>query len=192
MTAHPPPFDRRRFLHHGARLAVSATAIASLASARAAQGPPADTTASRALNLAHNHTGERIALVFAQGQRYLPDALQALNHFLRDHYTGEVGCIDPRLFDMMHRVQQTLGSGTAYEVISGYRCSATNERLRRQGGGGVARRSLHMDGQAIDVRLRGVALSELHAAARGLAAGGVGYYQRDRFVHLDTGRPRHW
>lgn len=192
MSTHPAPTNRRRFLHQGARLAVSASAIASLGVARAAPGPLPDTTASRALNLAHTHTGERIELVYAQGQRYLPDALQALNHFLRDHYTGEVGRIDPQLFDMLHRVQQTLGSGTAYEVISGYRCSQTNERLRNQGGGGVAKRSLHMDGQAVDVRLRGVALADLHAAARSLAAGGVGYYQRDRFVHLDTGRPRHW
>ena len=85
-----------------------------------------------------------------------------------------------------------LGAGSAVEVISGYRCAATNQRLRQSGGGGggVAQRSLHMDGRAIDVRLRGVPLADLRDAALSLRACGVGLYPRDQFVHLDTGRPR--
>ena len=83
-----------------------------------------------------------------------------------------------------------LGAGSAVELISGYRCAATNQRLRQSGGGGVAQRSLHMDGRAIDVRLRGVPLADLRDAALSLRARGVGLYPRDQFVHLDTGRPR--
>jgi len=148
--------------------------------------------AERSLALSHTHTGERIALTFAVGDSYLPDALATLDHFLRDHYTGEVGRIEPQLFDLLHRVQQALGAGGAYEVISGYRCPATNDRLRETGGGGVARRSLHTEGRAIDVRLAGVALAELRDAGLALRAGGVGFYARERFVHLDTGRVRSW
>jgi uncharacterized protein YcbK (DUF882 family) len=115
-----------------------------------------------------------------------------LNHFLRDHYTGEVGSMDPQLFDLLHRVRRALGSTAAFQVISGYRAPATNLRLRLTRGGGVARNSLHTEGRAIDVRLPGVALAELRDAALSLRAGGVGFYPREDFVHLDTGRVRHW
>lgn len=79
-----------------------------------------------------------------------------------------------------------------FQVISGYRCAATNDRLRTSRGGGVAKRSLHMDGKAINIRIPGVSLAELHNAALSLKAGGVGYYPRDQFVHIDTGRVRSW
>jgi uncharacterized protein YcbK (DUF882 family) len=118
--------------------------------------------------------------------------MATLNRLLRDHYTGEVGTMDPLVFDQLHRVQQLLGGRRAFEVISGYRCPATNSRLRATRGGGVARNSLHLEGRAIDVRLPGMALSELRDAARSLQAGGVGYYPREQFVHLDTGRVRTW
>lgn len=192
MTHAGPPRQRRHFLQQGLRLAACAGAVGAWTAPRAAPLPTGQGAGSRALRLAHTHTGERIELVYAQGRNYLPQALSALNHFLRDHHSGEVGRIDPALFDLLHGLQQALGAARPYEVISAYRCPATNQRLRQSGGGGVARRSLHMDGQAIDVRLVGVPLEDLQRAARGLAAGGVGYYPRDRFVHLDTGRPRHW
>ncbi|HEX6363700.1 MAG TPA: DUF882 domain-containing protein, partial [Albitalea sp.] len=115
-----------------------------------------------------------------------------LNRFLRDHYTGDVGRIDPQVFDLLHRVQGLLGHRDALEVISGYRSPATNTRLQQTRGGGVATRSLHMDGRAIDVRLRGVPLAEVRDAALSLQAGGVGYYPHEQFVHLDTGRVRRW
>ncbi len=89
----------------------------------------------------------------------------------------------------MHRL---LGGVQAFEVIWAYRCEATNEKLRGSRGGGVARHRLHMEGRAIDMRLPGVPLADLRDAARSLAAGGVGYYPREQFVHLDTGRVRHW
>lgn len=194
MTKHAPPNDRRHFLRQGARWAAATGALTGLAAApaRAALAPAAGTSGARGLALAHTHTREQIELVYALDDRYLPDALGSLNHFLRDHYTGDVGRIDPRLFDLLHRVRQVLGSSAEYEVISGYRCPTTNNRLRNTRGGGVAQRSLHMDGQAIDVRLRGVALTDLRDAALSLGAGGVGFYPHDQFVHLDTGRRRSW
>jgi len=152
----------------------------------------ASAPATRGLRLDHTHTRERIATVYAQADRYVPEALGALNHFLRDHYRGEVGRIDPRLFDLLHAVQKTLGTGQAFEVISGYRSPATNAALRSAHGRGVASRSLHMDGMAIDVRLPGVPLSDLRDAALSLRAGGVGYYPSEQFVHIDTGRVRRW
>lgn len=189
----PPhfPSDRRRFLRHGARLALGAGALAA-ATVHAAQASDTADRGQRLLAMAHTHTGETLELAYAQGPLYLPEALGTLNHFLRDHYSGEVGRIDPRLFDLLHRLRLALGSNAEYEVISGYRCPATNQRLRSSRGGGVARRSLHMDGQAIDLRLRGTALGDLRDAALSLRGGGVGFYPRDRFVHLDTGRVRRW
>lgn len=153
--------------------------------------PPSEHGA-RKLALLHAHTGERISLVYAEGARYEPQALQALDRFLRDHYSGDVGQIDPLLFDLMHRLQAMLGNRRAFEVISGYRSERTNMRLRETRGGGVARNSLHMEGRAIDVRLPGVTLADLRRAAVSLQAGGVGYYASDRFVHLDTGPVRYW
>lgn len=201
MTTAKHPSDRRHFLHQGGRFAVRTVAAGAAASALgglthspalAAPAPDATTPSARALAMSHTHTGEQIALTYAQDGCYLPDALGTLNRFLRDHYSGQVGLIDPRLFDLLHRVRQVLGSAAEYEVISGYRAPQTNERLRLTRGGGVARHSLHMDGQAIDVRLEGVALADLRDAALSLRAGGVGFYPRDRFVHLDTGRVRSW
>jgi uncharacterized protein YcbK (DUF882 family) len=177
------PQARRHFLRRGAAALIASPAL--MLPAHASTGP------ARELELHHTHTNERIALAFASGDRYDPGALQALNHFLRDHYTGDVGVIDPRLFDLLYRVGQRCG-GRAFEVISGYRCPATNDRLRQTGGGGVARRSLHMDGRAIDIRLTSVALDDLREAALSLRAGGVGYYPRERFVHIDTGPVRRW
>lgn len=146
----------------------------------------------RSLALDHTHTGERLTLVYAVGNLYVPDALTSLNHFLRDHYSGEVGVIDPALFDLLHRVRLELGASQSFQVISGYRCPTTNETLRTSRAGGVAKHSLHMEGKAIDVRLPGVPLADLRDAARSLRAGGVGYYPGEQFVHIDTGRVRTW
>lgn len=188
---------RRRFLRHlaGAASTLLPAVVAPQAAALAASGL-AGGSGVRALAMHHSHTGERIDMVYASGTHYLPEALGALNHFLRDHYNGQVGRIDPALFDVLHRVRSLLGidaqSSARFEVISGYRSPATNRFLRKTRGGGVASRSLHLQGQAIDVRLTGVPLAELRDAALTLKAGGVGYYPREQFVHLDTGRFRTW
>ena len=178
---------RRHFLRQTARIAAAA-ALPSLAT-RAALASVPD---ARGLALVHTHTHEKIDLVYASGERYVPEALGWLNRFLRDHYTGDIGVIDPQVFDLLHRVQQTLGSKGAFEVISGYRCPATNNHLRQTRNGGVATKSLHMEGRAIDVRLPGVPLADLHQAALSLRVGGVGFYPHEQFVHLDTGRVRSW
>jgi uncharacterized protein YcbK (DUF882 family) len=182
------PNERRRFLSRGVQIAAAA---ALPAGARAARTVP-EAPDARALAFFHTHTQERIEIVYAVGDGYVPQALGSLNRFMRDHYTGDVGVIDPVLFDLLHRVRLELGCAQSFDVISGYRCPATNGRLRSTRGGGVAQRSLHMDGRAIDVRLPGVALADLRDAALSLRAGGVGYYPRESFVHIDTGRVRSW
>jgi len=186
--------DRRRFLHHGlrhgARLGAAAAALPALvvpgrALARLAEGP-------RELAMNHLHTGETIDVVYARGSRYDTQALGSLDHFLRDHYSGDVGQIDPQLHDLLFAVHRVVGSKTPFHVISGYRSPATNAHLKATRGGGVATRSLHMQGQAIDVRIPGVPLVDLRDAALSLKGGGVGYYPREQFVHIDVGRVRRW
>ncbi|MBP5997758.1 MAG: YcbK family protein [Azonexus sp.] len=178
--------SRRLFLSRAARLAV-AGAVLPLAKPALASLPNA-----RSLDFDHTHTGERISVVFAVGNHYVPDALLTLNRFLRDHYSGEVGAIDPQLFDLLFKTRQELGTDQVFQVISGYRCAATNSHLRNSRGGGVARQSLHMHGKAIDIRIPGIPLSDLRDAAKSLNAGGVGFYPRDKFVHVDTGKVRYW
>lgn len=177
---------RRHFLRHTATVAAAGVVPGLATPARAALA------GARDLAMAHTHTHEQLDLVYAVHERYLPESLGRLNRFLRDHYSGEVGQMDPQLFDLLHRVRQMLGSTAAFEIISGYRAPATNQHLRLTRGGGVASKSLHTEGRAVDVRLPGVALADLRDAALALRAGGVGYYPRERFVHLDTGRVRHW
>lgn len=146
----------------------------------------------RDLAMNHTHTREQIELTYAVGDRYLPEALSGLNRFLRDHYSGKVGSMDPGLYDIMYALSRSLKVRSPYQIISGYRSPHTNERLRARRGGGVAKRSLHMDGKAVDLRIPGVPLKELRDAALELKAGGVGYYPGSDFVHVDTGRVRSW
>jgi uncharacterized protein YcbK (DUF882 family) len=185
---HRPFATRRQFLHRAAGAAAVALPLVA-PSARAAASLPAE----RRLSLVHTHTRERIDLTYAEGGRYVSAALATLERFLRDHYSGAVGRIDPQLYDLLHRVQRELGADERMvEIVSAYRSPATNARLRETRGGGVARHSLHLEGRALDLRLPGVSLEDLRDAARSLAAGGVGYYAREKFVHLDTGRVRTW
>ena len=185
MTQHHQS-GRRGFLRRSAQFLLVGSAVP-LASPVMAAPPEA-----RTLSFDHTHTGERIALVYALGQQFVSQALTSLNHFLRDHYSGEVGLIDPQLFDLLHRIRQELGVAQPFQVISGYRSVATNNNLRNTRGGGVARHSLHMEGKAIDVRLPGVPLADLRDAALSRRTGGVGFYPREQFVHVDTGRVRSW
>ncbi|NOV23114.1 DUF882 domain-containing protein [Cupriavidus necator] len=187
---------RRRFLHTTGTLALAA-GLMPLAPRRAQASLPANQSLAglpnaRTLAFDHTHTGERVSLVYAVGDRFVPDALTTLNGFLRDHYSGKVGTIDPQLFDLLFQVRRELGTDQPFQVISGYRSPATNSRLRSTRGGGVAKHSLHMDGKAIDIRLAGVSLADVRDAAKSLQGGGVGYYESDQFVHIDTGRVRYW
>src|SRR5215475_2713363 len=177
---------RRFFMATAAPLALAGPIA--LMSTRA----PANGSAARALAFEHTHTRQTLALVYAIGNHYLHEALQQLNQFLRDHYSGEIGNMDPRLFDQLYELKTILGTEQAFHVISGYRCAATNLQLRKRGGGGVAQHSLHMEGRAIDIRLPGVALVQARDAALCMKAGGVGFYPGEDFIHLDTGQVRRW
>lgn len=180
--------NRRQILKHSMGIAglLLPAAGGALASSRLS------ITSERHLSFNHLHTRERTALVYAIGDQFVPSALSRLDHFLRDHYSGEVGRMDPELYNLLHRVRLELASTRPFDVISGYRSPHTNETLRTTRGGGVARRSLHTEGKAIDIRLPGVALTDLRDAAISLKGGGVGFYPRENFVHIDTGRVRHW
>jgi uncharacterized protein YcbK (DUF882 family) len=145
----------------------------------------------RALAFHHQHTGERLRAVYFADGTYLPESLREVRRVLRDWRTDEAVDIDPRLLDIVYLLQQRLGRRAPLEVICGYRSPATNAMLRRQGRG-VAKDSLHMHGMAIDLGFPGSELVAAHRAALALAAGGVGYYPRDGFVHLDSGAVRQW
>ena len=152
---------------------------------------PAAVRSPRTLSFYHTHTDERCSVLYYDNGRYLNDGLGELNRFLRDFRNDEVHRIDPALLDTLHALQQLTESRGRFEVISGYRSPTTNAMLRKASNG-VAKKSLHMQGRAIDVRLTDRDISKLHKAALTLKQGGVGYYRKSRFVHLDTGRVRSW
>jgi uncharacterized protein YcbK (DUF882 family) len=154
--------------------------------ARAASEP-------RCLSFVHLHTGERLSVEYADASGYRPDAMREVHRLLRDFRTGEVAPIDPALLDQLHTLALLTGTRQPFAIISGFRSSATNEMLRGgRAGSGVARRSLHLDGRAIDIRVAGVPLATLRDAALAMGRGGVGYYPGSDFVHLDSGRVRSW
>jgi len=146
----------------------------------------------RTLAFHHLHTEEKISVVYRIGDHYQRSALHKLNHFLRDFRTESSIAMDPGLFDILYDVKRRLGDpdGT-FEVLSAYRSPQTNAMLRRTSSG-VAKRSLHMTGQAIDVRFKDMHCRKIRDCALALQRGGVGYYSRSDFVHLDTGNVRRW
>lgn len=143
------------------------------------------------LYIYNTHTGEFFKDVYRSRGIYLPESLEMLNRILRDYRTGEVTRIDPELFDLLHAIQSGVQTKEAYHVVSAYRTRETNEYLRKIGRK-VARNSLHIAGKAVDVYLPDVALSTLRKKAVQLRSGGVGYYRRNHFVHIDTGNIRYW
>jgi uncharacterized protein YcbK (DUF882 family) len=147
--------------------------------------------APRELSMRNLHTGERVQVRYFEDGRYLPAAMKQLNHLLRDHRSGEAAVMDQRLFDQLHVVAAEARCVPDFEIISGYRSPATNEKLRERSEG-VARQSLHTQARAMDVRIPRVSCSRLREIAIGLQLGGVGYYAKSDFVHLDTGRVRTW
>ena len=146
---------------------------------------------TRSLRFENLHTGEKLAVEYFAAGRYVSEALTSVDHLLRDFRTGEVAVIDVALLDLMHRISVLTASSRAFQVISGYRSPSTNQALHQRSPG-VAGASLHMRGQAIDIRLPDTPLATLHEAALSMRAGGVGYYPSSGFVHVDTGRVRAW
>jgi uncharacterized protein YcbK (DUF882 family) len=175
---------RRRFL--GWSLAAGGALLIPGAKAAAAA-----TGAGRELEFYNLHTGEALRAVYWEGGRYLPDALAEIDYVLRDFRTGDVRSIDPALLDLLHRLRLALECNRPVQVISGYRCPATNAMLARRSNG-VAKNSYHVKGMAIDLRLPDRNLKDLRNAALTLAGGGVGYYPKSDFVHMDTGPVRSW
>lgn len=144
------------------------------------------------LHLFHTHTGERIDIVFRRGDAYVPDAITKLDHFLRDHRTNEVRHFDPRIYDTLEQLTYAVGRPNAeIDIVCGYRTPWSNEFLRARTAG-VAKNSLHLRAEAIDLRMPGVDTYQLRQAALSLHAGGVGYYPHSGFIHVDTGRVRQW
>lgn len=152
---------------------------------------PAPDAAYR-LRLFETHTNEHIDIVYRRGNEYIPSAVEELDHFLRDHRTGTIHHYDPRVFDLLHDLTASLGRPSEeIDVICGYRTPWSNNLLRSRSSA-VARHSLHMQAMAIDIRLPGVSTTRLRDAALALHRGGVGYYAREQFVHVDVGRVRRW
>lgn len=176
------PLHRRRLITGVLSLA-GAAAMAPIAQAAAA--------APRSLSLLNLHTGERLKATYFEGGDYVPDALSAMNTLLRDYRTGDVHPIAPNLLDLVATLQQQLETDATVHVISGYRSPKTNAALHERSSG-VATHSLHMQGEAMDIRIPGVDLAHLRNAALGLQRGGVGYYPASDFVHVDVGRVRRW
>jgi len=146
----------------------------------------------RALSFSHTHTGEKLHMEYHDGREYVPEALQEAEHFLRDFRSGDSYPIDKRIFDFLWELQQlSRTEKRPFHVISAYRSPATNAKLRKRSNG-VAKRSLHMQGKAIDVRVEGLETRKLYKAALSLKLGGVGCYSKSGFIHLDTGRIRTW
>lgn len=149
------------------------------------------TTAPRQITFNNLHTGERVEAVYWADGAYVDDGLQRIQRVLRDHRTDAEHPIDRRLLDLLSRLGTKLETKISFDVISGYRSPASNAKLHAASSG-VATRSLHMDGMAIDIRMPGVELKNIHRAALDIAGGGVGYYEKSQFVHVDVGRVRRW
>jgi len=181
-------FTRRQFLATaGAGIAAFSTMVLLPDLAFAAKELPA----TRSLAFRSLHTGEEVAATYLRDGRLQAEGVQVLNHVLRDWRSGEVWDMDPQLFDLLYALRRRMDSKAPFELISGYRSPKTNATLASNSGG-VAKRSLHMQGKATDIRLPERDLKALHKTALALQAGGVGLYTKSGFVHVDTGRVRHW
>ena len=142
--------------------------------------------------LTNIHTGESFDGVFWQNGSWVESSLTQLNKILRDRRSGKMHAINPELFHLMHKIQEEAGTPDQFEIICGYRSPETNAMMRKKSGG-VAKNSQHVKGNAIDLRLSGLKLKELRDIAKHMKAGGVGYYSRSNFVHIDIrSKPAYW
>jgi uncharacterized protein YcbK (DUF882 family) len=143
------------------------------------------------LELHNTHTDETLRVTFRNDSGFVPEALERLDKILGDHRSGEHRSMDPQLFVLLVDLAAAASVEPRYEIVSGFRSSVTNEKLRSNGGG-QAKNSQHIQGKAIDVRLKGVDTARLRDVAVSLRRGGVGYYAKSDFVHVDTARVRYW
>lgn len=183
VTSQRAGITRRCLLRLSGALLVGAMPMTALAHRKAEP--------ERKLRLLNLHTHEKINAIYWADGEYLPEVLTEIDYHLRDFRTGDVARIEPKLLDILYELQRRVDSNGVYHVISGYRSPKTNAMLA-QHRHGVAKKSLHTRGMAIDVKLPGRRLRDINRAARALKAGGVGYYPKSGFVHLDVGRVRYW
>ncbi|MDH4988198.1 DUF882 domain-containing protein [Aminobacter anthyllidis] len=148
---------------------------------------------TRTLKLYYTHTGEKAEITYKRNGRYDAAGLKKLNQFLRDWRRNEPTKMDPRLFDVVWEAYRSAGGRDYIHVVSAYRSPATNSLLRSRSSG-VAEKSQHMLGKAMDFFVPGVPLKKLRDAGLRVQAGGVGYYPRSGspFIHMDVGNVRHW
>ena len=177
--------SRRDLLVLGA--GVAAAGSLSTSSAHAAVHPRLD----RSIYLYNTHTGEFLRTVYWHSGHYQPAAMRQINKIMRDHYSGDVRTMDPKIIDLVALMQSKLGPHRPVHIVCGYRSPRTNAMLRRNTDG-VAAHSLHMEGKAIDLRIEGLSIEHLGRFARSLRRGGVGQYPDSDFVHVDVGKIRTW
>jgi|SRR5215472_4049185 len=181
----------KRLLGHLFAVMALAIIFSPVISAADSHGQPVSNQ-EKSLRLYNTHTGERIEVVFRRGDSYAPEALAKLDYFLRDHWNGEVRHFDPHLYDILSDLTDAVGHpGSEIEIVCGYRSPESNATLRAHTTG-VAKNSLHIQAEAIDLRMPGVDTLKLRQAALALGRGGVGYYPHSDFIHVDTGRVRQW
>lgn len=179
--------DRRHFLKQAASLGAAGVASSLLSPAAMARTVQEE----RTLHVYNIHTGETVSSTFWANGEYIDDGLMALDFLVRDHRADMAIAMQKQLYQNMYELQTLFNSKEPLYIISGYRAPASNASLR-QASSGVAEHSLHMQGRAIDIRIPGVSHRHLHRAALAMGNGGVGYYPKSGFIHIDTGRVRHW
>jgi uncharacterized protein YcbK (DUF882 family) len=185
-----PPYTRRQLIQ-GA-FAAGGVLCARFAAAEGEAGREPAAPVERHLELHNTHTDETVSVMYRQDEQYQENAIAALRHVMRDHRNDAVHEIDPALYDQLYDLALAARCAPRFEIISGYRSPESNARMAARPGSGVAKHSLHMEGRAIDVRLHQCSCAHLRDLALAAARGGVGYYRRSDFVHIDTGRFRTW
>lgn len=184
--------DRRSFLGIGAAT-LGGVLIPALSTPAAAANFKSGVISqgARRLSFRNTHTGEMFSGVYRVGNKYLPDAFDQINFVMRDFRTDQKYPMDPRVIDILYTIHRMTGQTRPFEIISGYRSPTTNAMLRSKSSG-VAKKSLHMQGQAIDLRMEDFSTRRIRDIAKSIRAGGVGYYSRSDFVHIDSGDVRSW
>lgn len=182
MLLPPHAFSRRAFL---------TTAVMAVPMLAAPVAAIASGLEQRSVSFVHTHTGEQLTTTYFRAGQYDTSSIARVNYLLRDFRCGEVASMDIGLLDILHDLQVLADRDSTFEIISGFRSPATNAQLRAKSGG-VAEKSLHMQAKALDIRLTGFSTKKLQQLAMSLQRGGVGFYSSSNFVHVDTGRVRHW
>ena len=177
---------RRQFVRAGLTALACLPALPALAAV-----PRLKKDTIRSLAFYNLHTDEKLHVDYWKNGKYDRGALSKINHILRDHYSGDVHHMDVRLIDLVHDLRAKLGNSGPVDIISGYRSPTTNARLAKMTDG-VASRSYHTKGMAIDIRMPGTELAAIHRTALAMDRGGVGYYPDSEFVHVDVGPVRRW